>query len=467
MNIDRSSGNIPASLRSPKSIPHRLRIVCQLAFVLIALCLARVSDASDTPSYGALLDKHFASGGKSVTNAPLASPNSNKTADAAALERALMAHAKKITEEPPPPPEPQVNGALALTITSFVAALLMLKLIFALNKVRLQQKAAAEAAEAEKLKRIGQEPTVVTLFSELQHGLNPPAVEAVPEAQTAVCSTEEQKAEEAAFADDAVQLFEIAPLLFSQLQERFSEISHTADVGAKLRMLHEFSQEIRPSKTATRIPALRSHRLLALALEGLLKQLSSRAQNLTSWRMRLATETLELMEDLCVPNLTPDLATNPPIRLLVVDDCAINRRSMVFALKKIFRQPDLAESGEPALALATKNAYDAIFLDIEMPGMDGFELCEKIRKTELNRNTPIVFVTSHDNFESRAKLITKGAQDLIGKPYLPTEITLKALQLSLCGRLKNSSAEVPAGEMPAESPAVPQLPALSEAPGAA
>jgi CheY-like chemotaxis protein len=102
-----------------------------------------------------------------------------------------------------------------------------------------------------------------------------------------------------------------------------------------------------------------------------------------------------------------------------------------------------------------------------MPGMDGFELCEKIRKTELNRNTPIVFVTSHDNFESRAKLITKGAQDLIGKPYLPTEITLKALQLSLCGRLKNSSAEVPAGEMPAESPAVPQLPALSEAPGAA
>jgi CheY-like chemotaxis protein len=151
-----------------------------------------------------------------------------------------------------------------------------------------------------------------------------------------------------------------------------------------------------------------------------------------------------------------------------VDDCAINRRSMVFALKKIFREPDLAESGEPALALATRNAYDAIFLDIEMPGMDGFELCEKIRKTELNRNTPIVFVTSHDNFESRAKLVTKGAQDLIGKPYLPTEITLKALQLSLCGRLKNSATEVPAGEMsPDPSSAVPPSALLTPTPGVA
>jgi CheY-like chemotaxis protein len=136
-----------------------------------------------------------------------------------------------------------------------------------------------------------------------------------------------------------------------------------------------------------------------------------------------------------------------------------------FTLKKIFREPDLAESGEPALALA-KNAYDAIFLDIEMPGMDGFELCEKIRKTPLNQNTPIVFVTSHDNFESRAKLVTKGAQDLIGKPYLPTEITLKALQLSLCGRLKHSPTEIPANNAPAESSTLPQLPALSHAPSA-
>jgi CheY-like chemotaxis protein len=172
---------------------------------------------------------------------------------------------------------------------------------------------------------------------------------------------------------------------------------------------------------------------------------------------------MELFEDLCVPNLSPDLATKPAIRLLVVDDCAVSRHAMVFALKKVFHEPDLAEGGKSALDLAAKNAYDVIFLDIEMPGMNGFELCEKIRATELNKKTPIVFVTSHDNLESRAKMVTKGAQDLIGKPYLPTEITLKALQLSLYVRLKLKPVEIPVPERPPTSLA----PVLTEAPSPA
>jgi CheY-like chemotaxis protein len=126
----------------------------------------------------------------------------------------------------------------------------------------------------------------------------------------------------------------------------------------------------------------------------------------------------------------------------------------------------LAGGGEQALELANKNTYDVIFLDIDMPGMDGFELCEKIRETSINKKTPIVFVTSHNNLESRTKLVTKGAQDLIGKPYLPAEITLKALQLSLHGRLKNGhghGSDAQAGETSAASPTAA---ALNESPAA-
>jgi CheY-like chemotaxis protein len=249
----------------------------------------------------------------------------------------------------------------------------------------------------------------------------------------------------------------------SQLRKRFAEINRNEDQAARLKSLEEFSQEIRPSKMAARIPALRSHRLLAIAIEGFLKQLAARPKNLTPWRLQLVNEALELFEDLCVPNLDPDLATKPAIRLLVVDDCAVSRHAMVFALKKVFREPDLADNGKHGLDLAAKNAYDVIFLDIEMPGMDGFELCEKIRSTELNKKTPIVFVTSHDNLESRAKIVKKGAQDLIGKPYLPTEITLKALQLSLYGRLKLKTVEVPAPEAAAPAP----VPVLAAAPSVA
>jgi CheY-like chemotaxis protein len=274
-----------------------------------------------------------------------------------------------------------------------------------------------------------------------------------------VQSTELKKANDKGLIEAAIQVFESAPILMSQLRKRFADISGNPDATAQLKSLEEFSQEIRPSKMAARIPALRSHRLLAIALEGFLKQLAARPKNVTPWRFQLVTETLELFEDLCVPNLSPDLATNPAIRLLVVDDCAVSRHAMVFALKKVFHEPDLAEGGKQGLDLAAKNAYDVIFLDVEMPGMDGFELCEKIRATELNKKTPIVFVTSHNSLESRAKMVVKGAQDLIGKPYLPTEITLKALQLSLYGRLKLKTVEVAAPETPTTVP----LPVLTQA----
>jgi CheY-like chemotaxis protein len=421
-------------------VPGRIRATCHLLFLFAALCIPSASHAADT--YGTLVDKRFDPHATTRTNSVPDNSSGTPAANTAALEQALINRAQKVELGPPPPPPPNLSYALAITIASGVASLVLLKIYFILSRVDAKRKAAAEAREEEKLERIGKEPTVVSLFQELKHGLNPTEAQAVPEAHATVLSTEAKKDEEARLVELAVQVFELAPVLFSQFRKRFAEIQRTADITAKLKSLHEFSQEIRPSKAAARIPALRSHRLLAIALEGFLKQLSARATNLTPWRMQLATETLELLEDLYVPNLLPDLATKPLIRLLVVDDCAVSRRSMVFALKKVFCEPDLAENGARALDLAGKHAYDVIFLDIDMPGMDGFEVCERIRKTTLNRRTPIVFVTSHDNLESRAKLVTKGAQDLIGKPYLPAEITLKALQLSLYGRLKNPSAQV-------------------------
>jgi CheY-like chemotaxis protein len=106
-----------------------------------------------------------------------------------------------------------------------------------------------------------------------------------------------------------------------------------------------------------------------------------------------------------------------------------------FALKKALNKPDLAENGEAAMALVSHIRYDAIFLDVQMPGMDGFETCTKIRGTELNRATPVVFVTSQSDFDARAKSTLSGGMDLIGKPFLTFEITVKALTLAFRGRL--------------------------------
>jgi len=448
-----------------------IRAACCVLLLLISLCLPTASRAGDT--YGDMLDKHFEGPQKiAVTNAPSVERSAGATeaaaaAKVAAFEKEIKARATYVETGPPPPPAPNVNLGVAVMIGLAVGVLLALKVLFIISRVRAHREAKAIAREEEFIQSVVQEPTVASLMNDLKHRLEPAVQEVLPEAHASVCSTELKKADDTAFIEAAVQVFESAPLLMSQLRKRYAEISRNTDITSQLKSLEEFSQEIRPSRMAARIPALRSHRLLAIALEGFLKQLAARPNNLTPWRLQLVNETLELFEDLCVPNLSPDLATQPPIRLLVVDDCAVSRHAMIFALKKVFHQPDLADGGKPALELAAKTTYDVIFLDIQMPEMDGFELCEKIRATELNKKTPIVFVTSHDNLESRAKMVIKGAQDLIGKPYLPTEITLKALQLSLNGRLKYRPPATAAAGAQEVSPNVGPLPALSEASGAA
>ena len=97
--------------------------------------------------------------------------------------------------------------------------------------------------------------------------------------------------------------------------------------------------------------------------------------------------------------------------------------------------------------MALENAYDAIFLDVQMPGMDGFDLCSRIRQTSLNRATPVVFITIQSDFNARAKSTLVGGHDLIGKPFLTFEVALKALTQVIRYRL---AAAVPEQVRPAE-----------------
>jgi CheY-like chemotaxis protein len=80
--------------------------------------------------------------------------------------------------------------------------------------------------------------------------------------------------------------------------------------------------------------------------------------------------------------------------------------------------------------------YDLVLLDIEMPQMTGFDLCRKLRGIPGYENTPVIYVTSHSHFESRAKSILAGGNDLIAKPVFPIELTLK----SVLHILKNRNA---------------------------
>ena len=93
-----------------------------------------------------------------------------------------------------------------------------------------------------------------------------------------------------------------------------------------------------------------------------------------------------------------------------------------------------------------------------MPGMDGYELCSKIKELPQNKSTPIVFVTCHNDYESHAKSCLAGGTDLLGKPFLTFEITVKALTLALRTRLEGRDGKQKPEAAPASTSSAPAAP---------
>ena len=125
------------------------------------------------------------------------------------------------------------------------------------------------------------------------------------------------------------------------------------------------------------------------------------------------------------------------IRTLVVDDEKLARDRLLGFLADLddVRVLGQAADGVEALKLIEEERPDLVFLDVQMPGMDGFEVCTKIRTLPLNKTTPVIFVTSLTDFKSRARSSLCGGTDLIAKPFMFIELSVKALTYLLRSRL--------------------------------
>lgn len=126
------------------------------------------------------------------------------------------------------------------------------------------------------------------------------------------------------------------------------------------------------------------------------------------------------------------LAPRPP-RLLVVDDQVVNIQALYQAFSAD-HQVLMATSGEQALKVAATQQPDLVLLDVVMPGMDGHEVCRRLKADEATRDIPVIFVTAHDDAAAETQGLAMGAVDFISKPINPaivrarvaTHITLKA-----------------------------------------
>jgi two-component system OmpR family response regulator len=138
-----------------------------------------------------------------------------------------------------------------------------------------------------------------------------------------------------------------------------------------------------------------------------------------------------------------------PRTILVADDDPHIRQLLVFALAKAGLGTLEAADGEEALAVAQAQAPDLIVLDINMPRMDGLEVCRRLRA---QGEVPILFLSSRDDEIDRILGIELGADDYVTKPFSPREVVARVMAIlrRVAGRppqVEQASATIRHGQL--------------------
>ena len=244
---------------------------------------------------------------------------------------------------------------------------------------------------------------------------------------------------DAAFQADLRQTFiENLPTTLYSLRSGMQSLIKAENEMARLKQVYELYRQVHALNGNAGIAGLVQIAHMSSAFEALLKEVYEKPKNINASSIRTIAAAVDFIGLLFEKGTLPDKQDLPVTKILVVDDEAISRRAIVYALEKARLKSVNVEDPQQALALLTENEFDLVFLDVDMPNMTGYELCAKLRALPQHKKTPVVFVTSLNDFDNRTSSTMAGGNDFIAKPFLFIELTVKALIYVLRSRLQAS-----------------------------
>lgn len=223
--------------------------------------------------------------------------------------------------------------------------------------------------------------------------------------------------------------------LIGDLRKLCQEFKLEPESAARSGNLSELYRSTHHLTSGAGLAGCHDFALMGGALEALLLELVEKPQFVnpsTARTVVLAVEYLTLLfEDARTGRRAGPLAGE----VLVVDDDPLANRIALAALRRAKLSARATENPLTALDLLAQTHFELILLDIEMPHLDGYALCRKIRCLPGYEKTPVIYVTAHADFESRSRSIVAGGNDLIVKPIFPIELAVKAVTHLIRGRL--------------------------------
>lgn len=149
----------------------------------------------------------------------------------------------------------------------------------------------------------------------------------------------------------------------------------------------------------------------------------------------LEQPSLSVQEQVAIPSAEPPLEPSREYhhRALVVDDSAAIRKQLELELRQAGIASDFAETGEEALQKVASHSYDLVFLDIIMPGIDGYETCRQMRIRREMKKTPIIMLSAKTSPLDEVQGVIAGASTYLTKPVKSDQLqkTLKRVSMWL------------------------------------
>jgi signal transduction histidine kinase/DNA-binding response OmpR family regulator len=126
-----------------------------------------------------------------------------------------------------------------------------------------------------------------------------------------------------------------------------------------------------------------------------------------------------------LPRLPEELSSAFPLNILIVEDNQINQQVILFILQKLGYEPLIVENGRQAVEEVGRNSFDIVFMDLQMPEMDGIEATRLIRNSGLTDQPVIIALTANTMEGDEEECLRAGMNDYIGKPVQLDELIRK------------------------------------------
>lgn len=173
----------------------------------------------------------------------------------------------------------------------------------------------------------------------------------------------------------------------------------------------------------------------ASALEGLIFELNRFPEQSNPSSLRTVGQAIDFCSVLLEEARRRKINDVSNAKVLIVDDEDGARKIMMASMGMANLNSLAADSPASALSTLKSQKFDLIFLDVGLPEMNGFDLCNRIRSNSEHEKTPIVFITGMATFQNRVQSSLSGGNDFIAKPFNALELGVKALIWVLKGQL--------------------------------